>query len=312
MTPIIEANNLVRTFGEVRAVDGVSFFVNPGEVFGFLGHNGAGKTTTIRMMNGVLAPTSGSLEVLGLEPLAQGSSLRRRTGVLTEAPSLDERLTARENLTVYGHLYGVEETQVPDRVNDLLEQFELAARGDDKVGGFSKGMKQRLALARALIHKPELLFLDEPTAGLDPMAARQVHQLIRQLRQAGRTIFLCTHNLIEAQRLCDRVAVLRQGKLVALGTVAELSARVGGGQELEIEVGEGQLQKSLELVIRRVGADKARVERGFLVVDQAKRHQIPALLADLVDAGVQLYRVSPQEPSLEEIYFGLHQDGGGR
>jgi ABC-2 type transport system ATP-binding protein len=294
----------------VRAVDGISFSVNPGEVFGFLGHNGAGKTTTIRMMNGVLAPTSGSLQVLGLEPLSQGSELRRRTGVLTEAPSLDERLSARENLTVFGHLYGVAEDRVPGRVEELLAQFELSDRGDDKVGGYSKGMKQRLALARALIHQPELLFLDEPTAGLDPMAARQVHDLIRRLRQAGRTIFLCTHNLIEAQRLCDRVAVLRHGQLVALGTVAELSARIGGGQELEIEVGEGQQQKGLQVVRRRLGSEQARLDRGFLVIEKAAREQIPAILQDLIAAGVDVFRVSPQDPSLEEIYFGLHQDGG--
>jgi ABC-2 type transport system ATP-binding protein len=291
----------------VRAVDGISFNVNPGEVFGFLGHNGAGKTTTIRMMNGVLVPTSGSLEVLGMEPISEGSALRRRTGVLTEAPSLDERLTGRENLTIYAHLYGVLDPQVPARVQELLERFGLSTRADDKVGGYSKGMKQRLALARALIHQPELLFLDEPTAGLDPMAAREVHELIRNLRRAGRTIFLCTHNLIEAQRLCDRVAVLRQGKLVALGTVAELSARIGGGQELELEVHEQDLERGLAAARSVLPVDRVREERGFIVIDQAERQIIPDLLGTLTREQVRVYRVSPQEPSLEDVYFGLHQ-----
>jgi ABC-2 type transport system ATP-binding protein len=310
MMPIIQATNLVRTFDEVCAVNGISFNVNAGEVFGFLGHNGAGKTTTIRMMNGVLIPTSGDLEVLGLEPASEGSALRRRTGVLTEAPSLDERLTGRENLSIYGHLYGLPESQVPVRVEELLSRFGLSARGDDKVGGYSKGMKQRLALARALIHQPELLFLDEPTAGLDPMAASEVHDLIRNLRRAGRTIFLCTHNLIEAQRLCDRVAVLRQGKLIALGTVAELSARIGGGQELELEVHEQDLARGLAVARSVLSPDLVREERGFIVIDQAKREVIPGLLWKLSHEQVRLYRVSPQEPSLEEVYFGLHQREG--
>ena len=309
MAAVIEANNLVRRFGDIVAVDDVSFRVGSGEIFGFLGHNGAGKTTTVRLMNGVLKPTAGEIKVLGLSPYEEGSRLRQRTGVLTEAPSLDERLTGRENLTIYAHLYAVPEEQVSQRVEELLLRFDLAARGDDKVGGYSKGMKQRLALARALIHRPELLFLDEPTAGLDPVASREVHELIRQLRQAGRTIFLCTHNLIEAQRLCDRVAVLRQGKLVAMGTVAELSARIGGGQELEIEVHEEDMERALNLVRSQLGQASGRQDRGFVVIDRIGRREIPELLEKLVAEGIRVYRLTPQEPSLEDIYFGLHREG---
>jgi ABC-2 type transport system ATP-binding protein len=310
MEAVIKATKLVRTFGDVKAVDDLTFSVQPGEIFGFLGHNGAGKTTTIRLMNGVLSPSGGTLEVLGFNPIESGPELRRRTGVLTEAPSLDERLTGRENLTIYANLYAVPEAQVPARVEELLDRFGMADRADDKVGGFSKGMKQRLALARALIHQPELLFLDEPSAGLDPLAARKVHDLIRQLRQAGRTIFLCTHNLIEAQRLCDRVAVLRHGHLIALGTVAELSARIGGSHELEIEVGEGEQEKALSLLALQLGEGEARQERGFLVIQGTARDQIPAILRTLLSGGIQVFRVSPQEPSLEDVYFGLYQDGG--
>jgi ABC-2 type transport system ATP-binding protein len=169
--PAFVTDGLTRHFGEVVAVNRLTLEVQPGEVFGFLGHNGAGKTTTVRLLNGVLAPTSGTARVLGLAPVEQGPALRRRTGVLTETPSLDERLTGRENLKIFAALYGVPQREIAARVTDLLEVFDLADRGDEKAGDYSKGMKQRLALARALIHGPELLFLDEPTSGLDPVAA---------------------------------------------------------------------------------------------------------------------------------------------
>jgi ABC-2 type transport system ATP-binding protein len=305
---IIDLHEITRRFGDVEALRGLTFSVQRGEVFGCLGHNGAGKTTSVRIMNGVLTPTTGSLTVLGRDPVTDGSELRQRTGVLTETPSLDERLSARENLTVYANLYAVPEPEVPGRVEALLGQFGLLERADDKTGGYSKGMKQRLALARALIHQPELLFLDEPTAGLDPMVAREVHELILELRNEGRTIFLCTHNLIEAQRLCDRIAVLRHGKLVGLGTVAELSHQVGGDQSLEIEVAPHDVEPALA-VLKPLLGDKVGVERGFVVCRQVARQSIPPLIAALSQAGIGLYRVSPEEASLEQVYFGLHATG---
>jgi ABC-2 type transport system ATP-binding protein len=171
---VILTEGLTRRFRSKVAVDSLSLQVSRGEVFGFLGHNGAGKTTTVRLLNGVLAPSEGRSLVLGLDPVTQGPALRRRTGVLTETPSLDERLTARENLTFFADVWGVPERSVRDRVQKLLATFDLEDRAGDKVGGYSKGMKQRLALARALIHDPDLIFLDEPTAGLDPVASRRV------------------------------------------------------------------------------------------------------------------------------------------
>ncbi|MBZ0288430.1 MAG: ABC transporter ATP-binding protein, partial [Anaerolineae bacterium] len=194
MAHTIEAEGLSRTFGTLKAVDSVSFTVDKGEVFGLLGPNGAGKTTLVRLLNGVLAASAGNARVLGCDPATQGDTVRARTGVLTEQPSLYERLTARDNLLFFGTMYGVGEADLPARVDELLEMFDLSAQANDRVGGFSKGMKQRLALARTLIHQPELLFFDEPTAGLDPEAARGVTELIEQLsRESGRTVFLCTH-----------------------------------------------------------------------------------------------------------------------
>src|SRR5512145_1983593 len=197
--PVIQISSLSRRFGEKLAVDDLTLDVHAGEIFGFLGHNGAGKTTTVRLLNGVIEPTSGSMCVLGFDPQVDGPALRARTGVLTETPSMDERLTAWDNLSIYADLYGVPSAEVRKRINELLEEFDLADRAQEGVGGYSKGMKQRLALARALLHKPEVLFLDEPTAALDPFATRAVNELVENLaRREGCTVFICTHNLVEA------------------------------------------------------------------------------------------------------------------
>jgi ABC-2 type transport system ATP-binding protein len=299
-------DGLTRHFGEVVAVDHLTLEVQAGEVFGFLGHNGAGKTTTVRMLNGVLAPTTGTARVLGLAPKEQGPALRRRTGVLTETPSLDERLTGRENLEIYAMLYGVPRREIAGRVKELMEVFQLDGRADEKTSDYSKGMKQRLALARALIHRPELLFLDEPTSGLDPVATRQVHDMIAHLsHDEERTVFLCTHNLDEAQKLCDRVAVLEHGKLVALGTAAELARKLGRGQRLELAVAPGDEETALQLLRQSPGVSAYR-EDGTIVAAGAGGETIPGLVTSLASAGVRIYRVAPQEASLEDIYFALH------
>ena len=249
--PVITINQLTRRFNETVAVYHLSLEVYAGEIFGFLGHNGAGKTTTVRLLNGVIEPTSGSMRVLGLDPQSDGAALRARTGVLTETPSMDERLTAWDNLSIYADLYNVPQADVSQRINELLVEFDLADRAQAKVSGFSKGMKQRLALARALLHKPELLFLDEATSGLDPIAAHHVNDLIvRMARRENRTVFLCTHNLTDAQKLCDRVAVLEHGQLVALGTPAELTRQYVRRLDVEIEVSEEQVPLTHECAAR--------------------------------------------------------------
>jgi ABC-2 type transport system ATP-binding protein len=313
----IWTEGLTRHFGQLTAVDSLSLQVDAGEVFGFLGHNGAGKTTTVRLLNGVIQPHGGAARVLGFDPLTQGPELRRHTGVLTETPSVDERLTGRENLLTYAHLYGVPRKTVADRVAGLLELFGLSERASEKAGAYSKGMKHRLALARALLHEPEVLFLDEPTAGLDPVAARQVHELIADLRNERRTVFICTHNLAEAQRLCDRVAVLEQGQVVAMGTPAELARDVGGRQRLEIELAPEGLPAALAALnlIPDLALDDPdsptigeRGPRGVrLTMATASHDAIPDVIDTLVKAGVRIYRVSPQEVSLEDVYFALHE-----
>jgi ABC-2 type transport system ATP-binding protein len=307
----IHTEGLSRYFGDpsqgngTLAVDQLALDVYRGEVFGFLGHNGAGKTTTVRLLNGVLAPTGGRMRVLGYDPVTEGATLRRYTGVLTETPSLDEQLSARENLTIYARLYGVEESAIVPRVSQLLEEFELDTRASERVGGYSKGMKQRLALARTLLHNPRLIYLDEPTAGLDPVAARGVHELIARLSRRGEhTICLCTHNLIEAQKLCHRVAVMEQGRLVAVGTPEELARDLWQGVRLQVELDacdpEGLSLPSQACDVRWDPAERV------LSLWIPERAAIPDLVKSLVDVGCRVYRVAPQEPTLEDVYFALH------
>jgi ABC-2 type transport system ATP-binding protein len=309
MDPVIVVTSLLRRFGEVTAVDGLSFTVNRGEIFGCLGHNGAGKTTTVRLLNGLLHPDGGSACVLGRDPVTDGAELRRRTGVLTETPSLEERLSARENLRYFGALYGVAPVEVRQRADALLSLFGLADRADQRVGGYSKGMKQRLALARALLHRPDLLFLDEPAAGLDPIATRQLHELIVELsRSQGTTVFLCTHNLAEAQKLCSRVAVLQQGRLLALGTPAELGQDLAQGWELLVETSAEHQPAALAICRRRPEWEVKSEGETQLSIRLPSRHAAPEVIAALVAAGAPVYQAQLQEPALEDVYFALHAE----
>jgi ABC-2 type transport system ATP-binding protein len=309
MVPVIETESLSRFFGPIRAVDGLTFQVYEGEVFGLLGPNGAGKTTTVRLLNGVLRPSGGQARVLGLDPAREGGRLRQQTGVLTETLSLYERLTARENLALFGALYGIPEMELARRVARMLEEFGLADRADGRVGEFSKGMKQRLALARALLHEPPLLFLDEPTAGLDPEAARQVTEMIGQLsRREGRTVFLCTHNLTEAQRLCDRVAVMDRGRLLALGTLEELSRTLWPGLPVEIGLGAPLTDAAVGALRRLPGVRDVQHEDLWLTVSVTDENMVPAVVETLVREGARILHVVPRQPSLEEIYFAIRGD----
>jgi ABC-2 type transport system ATP-binding protein len=305
--PVIVTEGLTRRFDEVVAVHDLALEIHQGEIFGCLGHNGAGKTTTVRLLNGVLKPQMGKMQVLGMDPVTEGATLRLYTGVLTETPSLDERLSARENLSIFAELYQVPEAQVAQRVDELLDFFELADRADEKVIGYSKGMRQRLALSRALIHNPEILFLDEPTAGLDPLATLHVHQLIAHLsEEEGHTVFLCTHNLVEAQKLCDRVAVMEHGQLIAVGTPVELAQQVARAVQLELEVAPGQTSRCVELLRTRAGVQAAQRRDGSLAITGVDRRNIPDLVRALVAGGIAIYRVAPMEPSLEDVYLALH------
>jgi ABC-2 type transport system ATP-binding protein len=314
MAEAIWTSGLTRRFGGKVAVDRLDLRVERGEVFGFLGPNGAGKTTTVRLLNGVLSASGGQARILGLDVASQGSEVRRHTGVLTESPSLYEALTGRENLTTFGDLYGIAEDKLPRRVDEVLDRIGLRERADDRVGGYSKGMRQRLAIARALLHEPEVLFLDEPTASLDPVAARQVTGMLQELsRHAGRTVFLCTHNLDEAQRLCDRVGVIDRGVLRAIGTPQELARRLWQGLWVEIDL-RGEPSADVWRAIEQLPAvHNHKVEEGKLFLELEQEEMIPTVVSAIASAGGLIYGVSPQQYSLEEIYFriaGEDQEGG--
>jgi ABC-2 type transport system ATP-binding protein len=303
---IIEVHNLQRTFGEIVAVAGMTFTVEPGEVFGLLGPNGAGKTTTVRLLNGILPPSEGTARVFGFDPTTHGEDIRRKTGVLTETPALYERLSARENLEFFATLQGIPESDVSHRADEMLEFFKLTSRANDKVETFSKGMKQRLALARALIHKPPLLFLDEPTSGLDPEAAQQVNDLIENLTSAnGQTVVLATHNLFEAQRLCDRVAVMNKGKILALGSLKELSRRLWPVTWLDITFHVKPKDNVAENLKAQLGVIQVLVEEEALAVQVENEDVIPAVVRHLVNSGASILKVNPRDYTLEDIYFAL-------
>jgi len=311
MKKVIEVDRLSHRFGQVLALDDLTYFVEEGEVFGMLGPNGAGKTTSIRILNGVLAPSSGAVRTFGLDPAVKGCQIRHDTGVLTETPSLYERLSARDNLLTFGALYGVPAEKLPRQVESVLGEFGLSERAGDKVGGFSKGMKQRLALARAFLHDPQILFLDEPTSGLDPEAARQVTELIERIvHQKGRTVFLCTHNLDEAQRLCDRVAVLNKGRLLALGTQDELSQTLWRGALVDLRFEQDLSPAALSSISSLPFIHKIESGTCTLMVQVDNVHQVPDLILALVGFGTRILQVSPREHTLEDIYFAVQNQGG--
>ncbi len=307
MNAVIEVNHLTHRYGQRLAVDDLTFSANPGEVLGLLGPNGAGKTTTVRLLNGLFHPQSGQMRLLGLDPVTQGDQVRRQTGVLTETPALYERLTARQNLDFFATLSGMPAGEKSSRVNELLAFFDLTTRSAEKVGTYSKGMKQRLALARALLAHPPLLFLDEPTSGLDPEAAAQVHDLIESIHQHnGQTVVLATHNLYDAQRLCDRVVIMNHGRLLALGTLDELRQRLAPGLWVQIDLWQPLAELNGDSLARLPGVlEIKQVSPGCLRIQVSENAVVPQLVAHLVGQGAQILAVAPQQVSLEEIYFSL-------
>jgi ABC-2 type transport system ATP-binding protein len=306
---IIHVENVIRKFGDNTAVNDLSFEVREGEIFGFLGHNGAGKTTTVRMLNGVLKANSGSIRVMELDPVADGPTLRAHTGVLTETAALELRLTARENLIIYANIFGVPRKKVSSRVDELLDFFGISEFADQRVETFSTGMRQRLALARTLLHDPDIIYLDEPTSGLDPIAAHQVHELIANLaEEKGRTVFLCTHNLVEAQKLCDRVGVMEHGKLVAIGTPQELIQQYVHHLDVDIETAPEQKEIALKMLSDMPSLVRGvpHKENGNLTMTVSGRESIPALLELLVMNKIHVYQINAHQPTLEDVYFTIN------
>jgi ABC-2 type transport system ATP-binding protein len=307
---MIRAEGLGKRFGRRWAVRDLALAVARGEVFGFLGPNGAGKTTTVRMLAGLIAPTEGRAWIGGVDVARAADDLRSRIGLLTEAPGLYERQTARQNLDLHAKLHGLERPRRDERVRACLELVGLWERRDDHVGGFSKGMRQKLAIARALLHEPDAVFLDEPTSGLDPESARAVRDLILELRGAGRAVFMCTHNLDEARRLCDRVAIFRS-RILRPGTPADLERTVLR-RRLGVRLA-GDPRPFLAGVRAMPSVRAAEQQDGLLVVElhDADR-DAPELVRGLVAAGADVQRVAEADALLEQAYLAIVGEAADR
>jgi ABC-2 type transport system ATP-binding protein len=299
----IETHDLTRVFGDRIAVDHLTLQIPAGEVFGFLGPNGAGKTTTVRMLTGLIAPSGGGALVGGYALGLHNDAIRRSVGLLTEAPGLYDRLTALQNLRFFARLHDMSASEADRRAGHYLRLFGLWERRDEIVGGFSKGMRQKLAIARALLHDPQVIFLDEPTAGLDPEAARVVREAVRALRAEGRTVFLTTHNLSEAEELCDTVAIFRI-RLLALGAPDALRARLFGRGTVVRLGGEAAAWAAAARALPFVRAASADGDVLTIALDDPAAHN-PELVRALVAAGAPIRYVEELAHSLEQVYLEL-------
>jgi ABC-2 type transport system ATP-binding protein len=316
---VVEAIDLRRSYAtttgtfrrrkvEIEAVRGVSFEIEEGELFGLLGPNGAGKTTTIKMLNTLLIPTSGTARVLGRDVVAHARWVRERIGyVFGGDRGLYERLSALDNLRYFAELYSVEPRSQRARIDELLELVGLKGREQERVERYSRGMRQRLHIARGLLHDPPVLFLDEPTIGVDPVGARELRAMIASLTEAGKTVLLTTHYMFEADSLCDRIAVIANGRIVAQGTPDELKAGVAAGGVVEVEVF-GIQERSVARVESLDGVTTVTVQEGehkqLLVVQTAPGRELTHVILSALN-GTSIGRVSSREPTLEDAYVQL-------
>ncbi len=304
---MIEAVNLAKQFGDFTAVSDISLHVKKGEVLALLGPNGAGKTTTVRMLSAILKPTQGYARIAGYDTVTQATQVRRLIGVLTEFPGLYSRMTAMDYLRFFGELQGMSYAAIDERAESLMRQFELWDAHKRQVGKYSKGMKQKLTLVRAMLHDPQVLFLDEPTSAMDPQSAKLVRDALAQLRQEHRTLILCTHNLTEAELLADNIAVVRQGQIIVQGTPQELKRQLLGHPMMEIRLTSsvnglvGYLQERVQVVAH--GENWVR----YSVADP--REFNPTLLNELTHQKLSLVTLSEVPQSLEDVYLNIVGQG---
>jgi ABC-2 type transport system ATP-binding protein len=305
-TPLaIEARGLVKTFGDVRAVDGVDLTVAGGSVYGVLGPNGAGKTTTIRVLATLLRPDGGSARVLGHDVVRDADAVRRAVSLTGQLASVDEDLTGRENLILLGLLLGLKRSAAKTRATELLEAFGLEEAAGRLVKNYSGGMRRRLDIAASIVVTPQLMFLDEPTTGLDPRSRNQVWDIVRELQAAGTTILLCTQYLEEADQLADRIAVIDHGTVIAEGTPGQLKASVGSGA-LKVRLLDPEQRPQAEQLLRReLGAVSLEADPAALTATCADADRGALAVAELTQAGVRIADFSLGQPSLDEVFLAL-------
>ena len=305
-SPAIRTEGLTRDFQKVRAVDALTLEVPSGIVFGFLGPNGAGKTTTIRLLLGLLEPTAGRAEVLGCDTVREAQRIRTRAGALLEHAGLYERLSAQDNLEFAGRIWRMPVGDRRARIQELLSHFGLWDRRAEMVGKWSRGMKQKLAVARALFHRPSLVFLDEPTAALDPVASAALRDdLAGLVAREGATVFINTHNLAEAEKLCSRVAVIRQGRLMAVGHPDELKAQTSARAEIS---GRNFSEALVASLAARPDVKSAVLRNGRLALELADETDMAPLVSMVVAAGGLVDEVRRDKASLEDVFLTLMEE----
>lgn len=297
----VNVNNLTKVYANgKKALDNINFELDEGEVFGFLGPNGAGKTTAVKLLNGMLSPTEGTSSVFGIDPAVQPEQVHALSGVVTEHAQMYDNLTGLQNLVFYGKVFGLSHSDSRNRAQEMLDTLGLNGASDEKLSSYSTGMRQRLSLARAMIHSPKIIFFDEPTSGLDPESAQRVNELIKELaRNNGTTVFLCTHQLRYAQEICTRYGLIDKGKMLAAGDLDSIRAMVFSGMKVTIKADKFPDNPAVKIV----GSKSCEIE-------VKSEDEIPYIVKSIVDTGGRVYHVSARKPSLEEVYFSLIQRRG--
>jgi ABC-2 type transport system ATP-binding protein len=309
MPGTISVEGLTRTFGKIIAVDHISFEVGEGEVFGFLGPNGAGKTTTLRMLCSLLKPDEGKATVGGYDIVKEASQVRKSVGLLPEPElsGLYERMTPIENLEFFAKLYDLPEHQIKTRVKELLDMMDLWGRRNDRVATFSRGMRQKLSIARAIIHDPMILFMDEPTTGLDPAAAKSFRGFIANLcKQLNRTVFLCTHNLPEADMICDRIAIINNGRLATIGETSELKKSLWKKRVFTVSLLPGFDENAIAKLPNIVSIENLKLKKNLLQYETDNPDKVnPIIVQRIVETGGEIVTLQEEKRTLEDIYMKI-------
>jgi ABC-2 type transport system ATP-binding protein len=307
MSPILEVKNLVKKYGDFTAVKGISFDIQEGEIFSLLGPNGAGKTTTISMLSTLFAPTSGDASIAGHSVTQESMAVRQVIGVVPQEIALYDDLSARENLSFWGQMYGLAGNALKTRLDEVLEQIGLADKANQRVKTYSGGMKRRVNIGVGLLHKPRLLFMDEPTVGIDPQSRRAILDTVKELNRLGMTVLYTTHYMEEAQELSDRVGIIDHGELIALGTQAELTRQVGQTDTLILHVNEGEDPEALAQALRDL-PNVRHVDAGdqhVSIITPSAEEVLAEVVMRANERGVKIRSLDIQEPNLEAVFLHL-------